>query len=298
MSDIKIIDSVQQCNDYFGVETLHPLVSVIEGLKGKPLRYCRKLYNTYIVLIKDTDCGSLKYGRNIYDYQQGAMLFLSPGQVMGSEDDGKLHQPEGWILAFHPELLRGTPLAKMINNYSFFSYTANEALHLSEQERKTVIECMQKITVELQHPIDKHSKSIIVDNIKLLLDYCERFYDRQFITRENINHDILTRFENLLNEYFNSDAPSEYGIPSVQYCADKLCLSANYFSDLLKKETGLSALKHIQQKTFDVAKERVFTSNKSISEISYEMGFPYPQHFSRWIKKMAGCSPQEYRLGN
>lgn len=298
MSDIKIIDSVQQCNDYFGVETLHPLVSVIEGLKGKPLRYCRKLYNTYIVLIKDTDCGSLKYGRNIYDYQQGAMLFLSPGQVMGSEDDGKLHQPEGWILAFHPELLRGTPLAKMINNYSFFSYTANEALHLSEQERKTVIECMQKITVELQHPIDKHSKSIIVDNIKLLLDYCERFYDRQFITRENINHDILTRFENLLNEYFNSDAPSEYGIPSVQYCADKLCLSANYFSDLLKKETGLSALKHIQQKTFDVAKERVFTSNKSISEISYEMGFPYPQHFSRWFKKMAGCSPQEYRLGN
>lgn len=298
MSDIKIIDSVQQCNDYFGVETLHPLVSVIEGLKGKPLRYCRKLYNTYIVLIKDTDCGSLKYGRNIYDYQQGAMLFLSPGQVMGSEDDGKLHQPEGWILAFHPELLRGTPLAKMINNYSFFSYTANEALHLSEQERKTVIECMQKITVELQHPIDKHSKSIIVDNIKLLLDYCERFYDRQFITRENINHDILTRFENLLNEYFNSDAPSEYGIPSVQYCADKLCLSANYFSDLLKKETGFSALKHIQQKTFDVAKERVFTSNKSISEISYEMGFPYPQHFSRWFKKMAGCSPQEYRLGN
>lgn len=298
MNDIKIIDSVQHCNDYFGVETLHPLVSVIEGLKGKLLHYCWKRYNIYVVLIKDTDCGSLKYGRNIYDYQQGAMLFLSPGQVMGSKDDGKLHQPEGWILAFHPELLHGTPLAKMINNYSYFSYAANEALHLSEQERKTVIECMQKITVELQHPIDKHSKSIIVDNIKLLLDYCERFYDRQFITRENINNDILTRLEHLLNEYFSSDAPSVYGIPSVQYCADKLCLSANYFSDLLKKETGLSALKHIQQRTFDVAKERVYGSGKSISEISYELGFPYPQHFSRWFRKMAGCSPQEYRLGS
>lgn len=292
------IDSVQQYNDYFGVETLHPLVSVIEGRKGKPLRYCAKSYNVYTLIIKDTDCGALKYGRNIYDYQQGAMLFIAPGQVMGSEDDGKLHQPEGWVLVFHPELLRGTPLAQMIKNYSYFSYAASEALHLSDQERKTIIECMEKIDVELRHPIDKHSKSIIVDNIKLLLDYCERFYDRQFITRENINHDILTRFEVLLNEYFSSDAPSEYGIPSVQYCADKLCLSANYFSDLLKKETGLSALKHIQQKTFDVAKERVFTSNKSISEISYEMGFPYPQHFSRWFKKMAGCSPQEYRLGN
>lgn len=298
MDDIKIIDSVQQCNDYFGIETLHPLVSVIEGRKGKPLHYCRKLYNTYVVLIKDTDCGSLKYGRNIYDYQQGAMLFLAPGQIMGSKDDGKLHQPEGWILTFHPELLHGTPLRQIINHYSYFSYTANEALHLSEQERKTVIECMQKVNVELQHPIDKHSKSIIVDNIKLLLDYCERFYDRQFITRETVNHDILTRFENLLNDYYNSDAPSTNGIPSVQYCADKLCLSANYFSDLMKKETGISASKHIGQKTLDVAKERIHTSEKSISEISYELGFPYPQHFSRWFKKMAGYTPQEYRMQN
>lgn len=298
MDDIKIIDSVQQCNDYFGIETLHPLVSVIEGRKGKPLHYCRKLYNTYVVLIKDTDCGSLKYGRNIYDYQQGAMLFLAPGQIMGSKDDGILHQPEGWILVFHPELLHGTPLKQMINHYSYFSYTANEALHLSEQERKTVIECMQKVNIELQHPIDKHSKSIIVDNIKLLLDYCERFYDRQFITRESVNHDILTRFEDLLNNYYNSDAPLKYGIPSVQYCADKLCLSANYFSDLLKKETGISASKHIGQRTLDVAKERIHTSEKSISEISYDLGFPYPQHFSRWFKKMAGYTPQEYRMQN
>ncbi len=240
----------------------------------------------------------MSYGKSIYDYEKGTVLFAAPGQVMGAEDDGLLHQPAGWALVFHPELLRGTPLAKMMKGYSYFSYNANEALHLSEQERRTVIECVEKIQTELQHPIDKHSKSLIVDNLKLLLDYCVRFYDRQFITRENANHDILSRFENLLDEYFNSDKLAQDGIPSVQYCADKLCLSANYLGDLLKRETGLSALKHIQQKMLDVAKERVFNTQKSISEISYELGFPYPQHFSRWFKKMAGCTPNEYRTAN
>ena len=161
------------------------------------------------------------------------------------------------MLAFHPELLRGTLLASLIKEYSYFSYNANEALHLSGQERRTIIECMEKVRTELQYPIDKHSKSLIIDNIKLLLDYCIRFYDRQFITRENANKDVLTRFESLLDDYFSSDAPAEKGMPTVQYCADKLCLSANYFSDLCRKETGMSALKHIQQKVLDVAKEQV-----------------------------------------
>lgn len=293
-----IIDTVQQYNDYFGIETCHPLASVIEGKIAKPLRFCKKLYNVYTVLLKDTNCGNLKYGQTIYDYQQGTMLFLAPGQVMGSEDDGQLHQPEGWALTFHPEFLRGTPLSNMIKEYSYFSYNANEALHLSVQERHTIIECMEKIRTELQYPVDKHSKSLIADNIKLLLDYCIRFYDRQFITRENANHDVLTRFENLLDEYFTSDKPSELGMPTVQYCAGKLCLSANYFSDLVKKETGMSALKHIQQKMLDIVKERVFDTRKSISEISYELGFPYPQHFSRWFKKMTGYTPNEYRTAN
>lgn len=298
MSDIMKIDTVQQYNDYFGVETCHPLVSIIEGSKAKPLRYGRKLYGVYAVLLKDAVCGSLKYGQSIYDYQRETMLFIAPGQVMGSEDDGQLHQPEGWILTFHPEFLRGTPLAGIMKAYSYFSYNANEALHLSEQERCTVIECMEKIRTELQYPVDKHSKSLITDNIKLLLDYCIRFYDRQFITRENANHDILTRFENLLDNYFASGKAAIEGMPSVQQCADALCLSANYFSDLVKKETGMSALKYIRQKMLDVAKERVFDTSKSISEISYELGFPYPQHFSRWFKKMAGCTPNEYRMLN
>ena len=160
----------------------------------------------------------------------------------------------------------------------------------------TVVDCLTKIKEELQYPVDKHSKSLIADNIKLLLDYCARFYDRQFITRENLNSDILARFETLLDAYFHSGKPATEGLPTVQYCADKLCLSPNYLSDLLKKETGESALKHIQQKTLEMAKEHVFNTRKSVSEIAYELGFQYPQHFSRWFKKQVGVTPSEYRL--
>ena len=295
MGDITRIDTVQQYCDLFEVEALHPLVSVVNCYEVQPIRHSKKLYNIYAVLLKDTDCGTMNYGRSLYDYEKGSMLFIAPGQVMGSDDDGSLHQPAGWALMFHPELLRGTSLAHIIKEYSYFSYNASEALHLSEQERQTVIDCLIKIKEELQYPVDKHSKALIADNIKLLLDYCERFYDRQFITRENLNSDILARFETLLDEYFHSGKPITEGLPTVQYCADKLCLSPNYLSDLLKKETGMSALKHIQQKTFETAKEHVFNTTKTVSEIAYELGFQYPQHFSRWFKRQTGCTPNEYR---
>ena len=296
MSEIMRLDTVRQYNDYFGIETLHPLVSVIEGRKAKPLHFCRKLYNIYAVLIKDSDCGSLKYVRSTYDYRQGAMLFIAPGQMMGSEDDGQPHQPEGWALAFHPELLKGTPLAKAMKDYNYFSYNANEALHLSAAERQTITGCMEKIREELQGTAsDKHSLPLIVDNIKLLLDYGLRFYDRQFATREKMNSDILARFESLLDDYFSNGKAATGGIPTVQYCADRLCLSANYMSDLLRKETGMSALKHIQQKVLNAARQQIFDTSKSISEISYELGFPYPQHFCRWFKKQTGLTPNEYR---
>lgn len=298
MNEITKLDTVQHYCDLFGIEALHPLISIVDCDKMPPIRHGRRLYNLYAVLLKDTDCGAMSYGRSKYDYEKGTVLFAAPGQVMGADDDGKLHQPAGWALVFHPELLRGTPLASMMKDYTYFSYNANEALHLSEHERRTITECMEKIQTELQYPIDKHSKSLIVDNVKLLLDYCIRFYDRQFITRENANKDILTRFEILVEDYFTSNASAEKGMLSVQYCADKLCLSASYLGDLLKKETGISALKHIQQKMLDVAKERVFDTSKSISEIAYELGFQYPQHFSRWFKKMVGCTPNEYRNTN
>ena len=292
------IDSVQAYNDYFGLETRHPLVSIIDGREAKPLRFGRKLYGIYAVLLKNADCGMLKYGRSMYDYQCGTMLFIAPGQVMGSEDDGKLHQPEGWALCFHPEFLCKTPLAGLMKYYSYFSYNSSEALHLSEQERQTVIACLVKIKEELQYPEDKYSKLLIADNIKLLLDYCKRFYDRQFIIRENLSSDILARFETLLEDYFNSGKSASEGLPTVQYCADKLCHSPNYLSDLLKKETGIPALKHIQQKTLEIAKERIFSTSKTVSEIAYELGFQYPQHFSRWFKKQTGYTPNEYRCAN
>lgn len=295
MSNITKLDTVQHYCDLFGIEALHPLISIVDCDKMNPIRHGRRLYNLYAVLLKDTDCGTMSYGRSIYDYEKGTVLFAAPGQVMGADDDGKLHQPAGWALVFHPELLRGTSLAQSIKDYTYFSYNANEALHLSEHERKTITECMEKIHAELQYPIDKHSKSLIVDNVKLLLDYCIRFYDRQFITRENLNNDILARFESLLDGYFRSGKPATEGLPTVQYCADKLCLSSNYLSDLLKKETGESALKHIQRKTLEVAKEQIYNTNKSVGEIAYILGFQYPQHFSRWFKKQTGITPNEYR---
>lgn len=298
MVNVRHFNSIEEYNDYFGVETLHPMVTVIEGRKGKPLHFCQKYFSFYSIILKDASCGFLKYGRSIYDYQKGAMLFVAPGQLMGSEDDGQLHQPEGWILAFHPELLRGTHLSNIMRDYTYFSYNSNEALHLSEGERNGIIECLEGIRKELQIPIDKHSRALIVDKIKLFLDYCTRFYDRQFVTRENQNSDLLARFETLLNSYFNSRQPIIDGLPTVQYCADKLCLSTNYFSDLLKKETGLSASKHIQQKVLNIAKERLYDKKKSVSQIANEMGFQYPQHFSRWFKKLEGCTPNEYRMQN
>lgn len=295
MDETKRIDSIQEYNDYFGIETVHPLVSVIDCHEAKPLRYGWKLFNVFLILLKDLECGTLKYGRSVYDYHRGTMLFVAPGQAMGSDDDGQCHQPKGWIVAFHPEFLQGTYMAKAIKEYSYFSYNANEALHLSGHERKIIVESMIHIKEELQHPIDKHSKSLIIDKLKLLLDYCVRFYDRQFITRESFNSDVISRFEELLDGYFASSVPAENGSPTVQYCADKLNMSANYLSDLLRKETGMSALRHIQQKMVNVAKDRIVGSQKTISEISYDLGFTYPQHFSRWFKKMTGTPPNEYR---
>lgn len=295
MENIMQIDTVEQYNNYFGVETHHPLATVIDGRQGKPLRFCKKLYNIYAILLKDTDCGDLRYGRTHYNYEQGTMLFLSPGQVMGSPDDGQWHQPEGWVVAFHPNLLHGTALADIMQRYSYFSYNANEALHLSEQERATVVEDMRRIQEELEQPADRHTGSLVVDNIKLLLDHCLRFYDRQFATTRHENSDLLVRFEALLTDCFESGQPAAQGLPSVQYCADKLCISTGYFSDLMRQETGMSAKQHIQQRALDYAKERLFSTNLSVSQIGYALGFSYPQHFIRWFKRLSGVTPAEYR---
>ena len=174
----------------------------------------------------------------------------------------------------------------------------SEALHLSEQERNVVVDCLQNILAELNHAIDKHSRTLIVSNIELLLNYCTRFYERQFITRVNANRDVLAGFEHLLGDYFRDDRPEREGVPTVRWCAEQLHLSPNYFGDLVKKETGKSAQEYIQSKVIDIAKERIFDTSRSISEVAYSLGFRYPQHFTRLFKKVVGCSPNEYRTAN
>ncbi|MEI6748718.1 MAG: helix-turn-helix domain-containing protein [Bacteroidota bacterium] len=295
-------DTVNEYNDLNNHETLHPLVSVIDFSKAKPRSWDEKNvrinYGLYCIFLKDVKCGDLKYGRNYYDYQEGTLVFVAPGQVMEIETDGQVYQPKGYALVFHPDLVHGTSLARSINEYNFFSYNAREALHLSERERQVVLDSFSKIEFELHQNIDKHSKKLIASTIELFLNYCERFYDRQFITRENVNKGILEKFEEQLNGYFSSDKPQINGLPSVAYFADELHLSANYFGDLIKKETGKTAKVYIQDKIIDVAKNRTFGTDKSVNEIAYELGFKYPQHFTRLFKQRVGCTPNEYKSLN
>ncbi len=298
MKKVLNFDTISKYNDFNNHETLHPLVSVIDFSKAKERTENKMNFGIYCIFLKEVVCGDLKYGRHYYDYQEGTLVFIAPGQFIDVENKTDLYQPMGNALVFHPDLIRGTPLAGRMNDYTFFNYNTNEALHLSAKEQHLVLDLFSKINDELQHSVDKHSKTLIASSIELFLNYCKRFYDRQFITREDVNKGILERFENLLNGYFSSDNPTEIGLPSVAYCADELNLSANYFGDLIRKETGKSAQEYIQAKIFDVAKDKLFNSDKTINEIAYELGFKYPQHFSRMFKKAAGTSPSEYRTKN
>lgn len=294
MEEILKFDTVTQYNAFNNNETLHPQVAVVDLSKAAPRKLRKMSYNLYTVFLKEIKCGDLKYGISNYDYDQGTLVFLAPGQVIGSAGD-EYYQPQGLALVFHPDFIHGTSLGRHINDYTFFSYAVNEALHLSERERQIILDCFTKIRYELEHGVDKHSKKLIVTNIELFLNYCIRFYDRQFITRENSVKGILERFETLLNDFFLSDKPQTVGLPSVAYCANELNLSPNYFGDLIKKETGKSAHEYITLKLIDVAKERIFDTNKSLSEIAYELGFKYPQHFTRLFKQQVGVTPLEYR---
>ena len=290
--------TVSEYNDFNNHETGHPLVSVIDFSKAAKRTGSKMHFELYCIFLKDVKCGDLKYGRQHYDYQEGTLVFISPGQVVDVENKVDEYQPMGHGLVFHPDLLLGTSLGKSISDYNFFSYYTNEALHLSAKERKLVLDLFAKLHSELHQTIDKHSKKVIASGIELLLSYCERFYDRQFITRDTVNKGMLEKFEGLLNGYFNSEKPYTIGLPSVAYCADELHLSANYFGDLIKKETGKSAQEFIQAKIIDVAKNKIFDSSKTVNEIAYDLGFKYPQHFIRLFKKRVGSTPAEYRTLN
>ena len=290
-----IYDSIKTYNETFNHPNLHPLLSLLDLSKGNPLKRSKFRLDFYAIIIKDSKCGDLRYGLKHYDYEEGTIVFFGPGQVGGTEPEGEWHQPYGLALVFHPDLIKGTSLAKTIHEYSYFSYDSCEALHVSEKERALIDICFGNIETEVKQNIDKHSKKILVANIELLLKYCSRFYDRQFITRETANHQVIEKFENLLTDYILSENLQNIGLPSVTYFAEELHLSPNYLGDLLKKETGKTTLELIHLKILDLAKEKVIDTSKSISEIAYELGVKYPQHFTRLFKQKVGISPLEFR---
>lgn len=296
MDKIIRLDTVKAYNDFLGLPTPHPLVSVINASEIHPLHHIRKSIGFYVVYLKDIKCADLiKYGRKHYDFQEETLVFAAPGQVIGNDDTGEAFKPKGWWLTFQPELIHGTPLGRHIKDYTFFSYDTDEALHLSKDERQTVIDCLTKIDQEVKGAKDRHSKLIISSAIELLLNYSLRFYDRQFAMRKEANKDILSNFEDILNNYYSSDKPKTIGTPTVAYIADQLHLSPNYFGDLMRKETGRSAQEHIQQKMIETAKQLLTESSKNITEIAYSLGYQYPQYFTRAFKNIEGCTPNVYR---
>ncbi|CAL2085463.1 helix-turn-helix domain-containing protein [Tenacibaculum sp. 190524A05c] len=296
------IDKIEDGHKLIGVPApKHPLVSLVNLRdisklpEGTDIKF---MLNMYMISLKDGISCSLNYGRNSYDFSKGTMVFSKPNQVLSSEDETIENDAKGWILFFHPDLIRKSSLGQTINEYSFFDYEIHEALHISEEEQETITDIVKKIEKEYQQNIDKHSQKLIISNIELLLDYCNRFYDRQFYVRTNLNQDHISEFELLLKNYFSSEKPYELGVPSVKYCGEQLNMSPNYLSDVLKKETGKSAKDHIQGFIVNQAKNQLLGSTNSVSEIAYNLGFEYPQHFSKLFKKRTGITPAKFRSLN
>ncbi|MEN0045616.1 MAG: helix-turn-helix domain-containing protein [Bacteroidota bacterium] len=299
------ISKISQMHQMAGLpKPNHQLVSVIHNRDIKSvssLQGVKIINHLYVVIFKSSNiCSSFFYGRNSYDHEEGTLVFTSPGQVMEFSNDTREEEidPDGWSLVFHPNIFRKSDLTDKINKYSFFHYDSNEALHLSDQERLTIEDLLNKIIQEYNQKLDQHSQHLIVANIELFLDYCLRFYDRQFFSRANLNSDIVSRFERFLINYYESDQALQDGTPSVDYCAKKLNLSPNYLSDLLKKETGKTALEHIHFRLIERAKNSLLNSSDTISGIAYSLGFEYPQRFSNLFKSKTGMSPKKYRYLN
>ena len=287
--------TIKKYAEAFNNKALHPLIAYVDLNQSLPMLRSQFMLGFYAIIIKETRCGDIRYGNQYYDYDEGIMVFIGPNQIIKHEPEGEIHQPYGKALIFHSDLIKGTNLGKHIHEYTFFSYASYEALHLSNKEREKILVCFDNIENEIIQNIDRHSKKLIISNLELLLNYCTRFYDRQFITRENIGQGIIEQFEQHLNEYLRHEKLQEIGLPTVSYFADTLNLSPNYFGDLIKKETGKSAIEYIHLKLLEYAKEKIMDKTKSISEISYQLGFKYPQHFTRLFKQKVGVAPNEYR---
>ena len=288
------LNTVQDFNDYQGVETLHPLVSVVRVENTEHIQKCVMHYGLYAIYLKETKACQLSYGRTSYDFDEMTVTSFSPGQTVTVEPNPDVPFVKFTALVFHPDLLNRTPLAKQMNRYEFFDYTSTEALHLSAQEVEIFKGVLTLIEQELHRAIDKHTRELIVSNIELLLNYCLRFYDRQFITREEINHTVVKKFLNQLDEYIDEKAVSE-GLPTVAYFAGKCCLSTGYFGTLVKTETGRTAKDLINDRILAKAKALLQSETSSVTQVSVRLGFEYPQHFIRFFKSLTGKTPSQWR---
>ena len=295
MENILEMPSVKDYNDNLGVATLHPLVSVVDMSELECIRHSLKHFGFYCIILKHLGCGDVTYGRSAYDYNDGSLVFVAPNQMAGANDGKISYNTKGWILMFHPDLLRNTYLEHSMNRYTFFDYSSNEALHLSEQEREIIIGYFCNIRRELHHPTDDYTNRNIILNIEALLNNCMRFYERQFISRKNENNKIMEQLTYLLEEYLLSGKSQQYGLPTVAWCADNLHLSSNYFGDLVKKYSGRTAQEYIKSTIVDYAKLLLANNSYQVNEIAYKLGFKYPQHFSRLFKHIEGVSPSQYR---
>jgi len=302
MGEIIRIKSINEVHRIFGLERPgHPLVSVInidDSITNFDYGKDRYVFEFYQINLKLGFSGSMGYGRNSYDFDDGTMTFIKPNQAIQIDKQEIIKDSSGWTLLFHPDLIRKSELGKTIEAYSFFNYDLNEALHLSEAERNSISGLVKKIEEEYRQNIDKHSQELIIANIEMLLKYCKRFYDRQFFTRTNLNHDLLFHFNKIVRSYYNSENPIERGVLSVKECAKQLNLSVNYLGDLIKSETGRSAKDHINDYVIEKAKNQLLGSNQSVSQIAYLLGYERPQGFNKLFKTKVGVSPSQYRSLN
>ncbi len=298
MKQIVQLKSISELNNFVQSKTKHPLVAVVDFAKTEEYIEdgTRISADFYSIMFKNYCANKLHYGRQNFDFQDGSLICIAPKQVLTMDNEiEKKEDKMGWGLFFHPDLLRGTSLATKMNEYTFFNYETSEALHLSEKEKQILYDCIQKIESELQENIDNHSQNLMVTNIELLLNYCLRYYGRQFITRKNTNTNIVSQIDKLLKAYFKSDKLKEAGLTTVKYLADHVHLSPSYLSDLLKRETGMNAQEHIHYNLIEEAKNALLNTDNSVSEIAYSLGFEYPQYFSKLFKQKTGHTPIEYR---
>lgn len=305
--EIRQMNHISEYCEKLRIQPLHPLITVINMEKAPPHKKegFRRICSYYAIHLKGVNYSGVHYGSNVHSYEDGGLVFVAPGQVFGVKSDGEVYQPKGWALLFHPDFIHGTFLEEIFKKYTFFSYKLDEALYPTPEEREGFDFCLKRMEEVLKlwakirenkcdEEMSELYKEIVLDQLKLALDCCLIYYHRQFASTPTSNANILLKFEQVMDDYFNQETGKTEGVLTVSYCADKLCLSTNYFSDLIRKETGISALKHIHRKALEKAKD-LLGRNYSITKASEILGFQFPQHFSKWFKQKTGVAPKEYQ---